>query len=69
MLHLFLLNLNLFSVPQPQAYQVMQPQMPPNPFLGAARGMMQPPLPPVRLHYLFSIICCFLIFYFYFSLE
>lgn len=32
-------------VPQPQAYQVMQPQMPPNPFLGAARGMMQPPLP------------------------
>jgi len=35
----------MFSVPQPQAYQVMQPQMPPNPFLGAARGMMQPPLP------------------------
>lgn len=25
----------------------MQPQMPPNPFLGAARGMMQPPLPQV----------------------
>lgn len=23
----------------------MPPQMPPNPFLGAARGMMQPPLP------------------------
>jgi len=23
----------------------MQPQMPPNPFLGATRGMMQPPLP------------------------
>lgn len=28
----------------------MQPQMPPNPFLGAARGMMQPPLPPVCLY-------------------
>lgn len=35
----------MFLVPQPQAYQVMQQQMPPNPFLGAARGMMQPPLP------------------------
>ncbi|XP_022179803.1 splicing factor 3A subunit 1-like [Myzus persicae] len=32
-------------IPQPQAYQVMPPQMPPNPFLGAGRGMMQPPLP------------------------
>lgn len=47
----------MFSVPQPQAYQVMQPQMPPNPFLGAARGMMQPPLPqgPVRIHLCFTI--------------
>lgn len=32
-------------VSQPQGYQVMPPQMPPNPFLGAARGMMHPPLP------------------------
>lgn len=46
----FLYIVNTFLVPQPQAYQVMQPQMPPNPFLGAARGMMQPPLPQGPVH-------------------
>lgn len=48
--------MNWFPVPQPQAYQVMPPQMPPNPFLGAARGMMQPPLPQglVSIIYLYK---------------
>lgn len=64
----------MFSVPQPQAYQVMPPQMPPNPFLGAARGMMQPPLPqgPVRMHKFTKmlIICHYrYIIIYYFSLE
>lgn len=52
------MRLICFVVPQPQAYQVMQQQMPPNPFLGAARGMMQPPLPqgPVCTHLIFVIV-------------
>lgn len=49
----------MFSVTQPQAYQVMPPQMPPNPFLGAARGMMQPPLPQglVCKYTIYFILC------------
>jgi len=67
-----LLNMNVFSVPQPQGYQVMPPQMPPNPFLGAARGMMHPPLPqgPVCMQkYIFCNIFNPIFIIFYFSLE
>jgi len=67
-----LLNMNVFSVSQPQGYQVISQQMPPNPFLGAARGMMHPPLPqgPVRIHkYIFCNINNPIFIIFNFSLE